>query len=56
MPPWEPPFRVSGSSILCFAVFAMPRPVLSTILRDPQFWIPVIVLLGGLIILRIISD
>jgi hypothetical protein len=26
-----------------------------TILRDPQFWIPVVVLIGGLLILRIVA-
>lgn len=34
----------------------MPRrPLLGTILRDRQFWIPVGVLVGGLIVLRVIS-
>lgn len=31
------------------------RSLFGTVLRDVQFWIPVVVLLGGLLVLRIIS-
>jgi hypothetical protein len=32
-----------------------PRTRIGSILRDPQFWIPVIVLVGGLLVLRWIA-
>lgn len=31
------------------------RGVVATILRDVQFWVPVVVLVGGLLVLRWIS-
>lgn len=40
-----------------FPVFPFrPIPAMwRTILRDPQFWIPVAVLIGGLFVLRIVA-
>jgi len=31
------------------------RSMVGTVLRDVQFWIPVIVLIGGLLVLRIVA-
>jgi len=32
-----------------------PRGWMSLVLRDPQFWVPVVVLVAGLVVLRWIS-